>query len=282
MTHHLSIGALAERTGTTPNVLRTWEHRFGFPAGRRTASGHRRFSEHDVQLVTEVLAAKERGVPLHLAVASVAQRSRLEQSDSVHGALIRDFPDLRPARLSRATLIAASHAIEDECLARGDRPLVLGTFQEGHQYAGSQPRWEELGRTATWAAVLADFSTGPAADLSARPARCQLAEDSPLRREWTVAAVSGSFAAALAAWEVPGAGPRPTYEAVITLRRAPALAAARVLMSAVRQAGATAPAAAEELLAATGTGTAADGTSGADADRLLLRMLERADEHHRR
>lgn len=279
MTHDLSIGALAERTGTTPNVLRTWENRFGFPLGRRTETGHRRFSEDDVRQVMEVLEAKERGVPLHLAVSNVVQRSRQEQADSVHATLVRDFPELRPVRLSRSTLIAASHAIEDECLARADRSLVLGTFQDGHQYAASRKRWEELARTAVWSAVLADFDSGTATDPHARPARCQLAPDSPLRREWTVVSVSATFAAVLTAWEVPGSATEPVYESVITTRRQPALVAARVLTSTARAAAAAPPAEVDELLGAT-TVSPTDGLSAGDVDRLLLRVLERTD--HRR
>ncbi|MCW2833612.1 MAG: MerR family transcriptional regulator [Nocardioides sp.] len=169
MTDDFSIGALADRTGVTPNVLRTWENRFGFPAGSRTASGHRRFTEADVLLVNEVLAARERGVPLPLAVDAVLQRARQERGESVHATLVREFPDLRPQRLGKATLLAASHAIEDECLARADRSVVLGTFQEGQEYAQSRHRWDELARTATWSVVLADFDDGRESDPGARP-----------------------------------------------------------------------------------------------------------------
>lgn len=274
MTDDLSIGALAQRTGVTPNVLRTWEHRFGFPAGRRTASGHRRFTEADVLLVSEVLEARERGVPLHLAVDAVLQRSRQERGESVHATLIREFPDLRPQRLGKSTLLAASHAIEDECLARADRSVVLGTFQEGHKFARSRHRWEELARTATWSAVLADFDAGLPADPGARPARCQLPEDSPMRREWTVVTLSPTFAAVLAAWEVPSPEGQPaTYEAVITLRRAAALAAARVIVGTARSAGATPPHVVDELLSSPASGE----TTMPDADRVLLRVLERMD-----
>lgn len=274
MTDDLSIGALAQRTGVTPNVLRTWEHRFGFPAGGRTASGHRRFTEADVLLVSEVLAARERGVPLHLAVDAVLQRSRQERGESVHATLIREFPDLRPQRLGKSTLLAASHAIEDECLARADRSVVLGTFQEGHRFARSRHRWEELARTATWSAVLADFDEGLAADPGARPARCQLPEGSPMRREWTVVTLSPTFAAVLAAWEVPSPEGQPaTYEAVITLRRAAALAAARVIVGTARSAGATPPQVVDELLSSPASGE----TTMPDADRVLLRVLERMD-----
>ena len=274
MTDDFSIGALARRTGVTPNVLRTWEHRFGFPSGRRTTSGHRRFTEADVLLVSEVLDARERGVPLHLAVDTVLQRSRQERGESVHATLIREFADLRPQRLGKATLLAASHAIEDECLARADRSVVLGTFQEGHEYARSRHRWDELARTATWSAVLADFDEDLAADPEARPARCQLPDDSPMRREWTVVTLSPTFAAVLAAWEVPTPVGRPaTYESVITMRRAAALAAARVIVGTARSAGAIPPQEVDAML----TSPASGETTMPDADRVLLRVLERMD-----
>ena len=274
MADDFSIGALAERTGVTPNVLRTWENRFGFPAGRRTASGHRRFTDADVLQVDEVLRARERGVPLHLAVDAVVQRTRQERSESVHATLVREFPDLRPQRLGKSTLVAASHAIEDECLARADRSVVLGTFQEGHKFARSSHRWGELARTATWSAVLADFDAGESADPQARPARCQLPDDSPMRREWTVVTLSSGFAAVLAAWELPARTGQPaTYESVITLRRAPALAAARVIVATARAAGATPPPQVDELLAA----PVAAETTMPDADRVMLRVLERMD-----
>lgn len=280
MVDDFSIGSLAQRTGLTPNVLRTWENRFGFPTGRRTAAGHRRFTEADVVLVDEVLAARERGVPLQLAVETVVQRSRQTSAESVHAALIRDFPDLRPQRLGKSTLIAASHAIEDECLARADRAVVLGTFQEGHKFARSLHRWEELGRTATWSAVLADFAgdTALPSDVHARPARCQLPDDSPLLREWTVVILSPTFTAVLAAWQVPSpAGQSPTYESVISLRRAPAVAAARVIVAGARAAGAVPPSEVDEMLASPTAGL----TTMPDADRMLLRVLEQMDSRLR-
>lgn len=274
-----SIGALAERTGVTPNVLRTWERRFGFPTGRRTASGHRRFTEADVLLVSQVLEARDRGVPLHLAVDAVLQQARHEQGDSVHATLIREFPDLRPQRLGRSTLVAASHAIEDECLARADHSVVLGTFQEGYKFAGSRHRWDELARTATWSAVLAEFDDHHPADPQARPARCHLPAGSPMRREWTVVTLSPTFAAVLAAWEVPSPPGRPaSFEAVITMRRAAALAAARVIVATARSAGATPPDTVDELLNAPASGE----TAMLDADKVLLRVLERVDSRRGR
>ena len=68
-----SIGVLAARAGVTPGVLRTWENRFGFPRGERSASGHRRFTDADVALVRRVLEVRDSGLPLQVAIDSVVR-----------------------------------------------------------------------------------------------------------------------------------------------------------------------------------------------------------------
>ena len=68
-----SIGVLAARAGVTPGVLRTWENRFGFPRGRRSSSGHRRFNDADVALVLQVLEVRDSGLPLQVAIDSVVR-----------------------------------------------------------------------------------------------------------------------------------------------------------------------------------------------------------------
>ena len=103
-----SIGVLASRTGVTPAVLRTWENRFGFPAGMRSPAGHRRFTDADVRRVREVLEVRDSGVPLQLAIDAVARREADGAPESVHAVLVRDFPELRPQRLGRPALVAAS------------------------------------------------------------------------------------------------------------------------------------------------------------------------------
>ncbi len=270
-----SIGVLASRTGVTPGVLRTWDTRFGFPAGMRSDSGHRRFTDDDVDLVRQVLEVRATGVPLQRAIDAVRDRRRHEPAESVHAVLARDFAHLAVQRLGRRALVAVSHAVEDEALARAERPLVLGAFQEGHRFARSEHRWAELARTASWAAVVADFDPSLPADPTARPARCQLQEGSALRREWTVVSLSPARAAVLAAWEVPAtAGAAPVYEAVISTHRPAVIAAAQVLVGAARAAGATPPTSVERLLGEPLTGP---DTSAADGDRMWLRALARLD-----
>ena len=273
-----SIGVLAERTGVTPTVLRTWENRFGFPTGMRSPAGHRRFTDTDVDAVRRVLEVRDSGVGLKAAIDTV-RRHRDAGAESVHAVLTRDFPHLGVQRLGRRALVAASYAVEDEALARAERPLVLGSFQEGHRFAGSRHRWDELARTASWSAVVADFASERADDLppdpTARPARCQLPERSAMRREWTVATVSAARAALVSAWEVPTpAGAAPVYESVISTHRPAVVAAARVLLDVARTAGAEPPADVVRLLdepAGAGSG------AGLDADRIWLRALARLD-----
>ncbi|GAA1910424.1 DICT sensory domain-containing protein [Nocardioides hwasunensis] len=264
-----SIGVLAERTGVTPAVLRSWEHRFGFPVGERSSAGHRRFTDADVAQVRQVLDVRASGVGLRAAIDTVRARHDHADADSVHAVLARQFPQLAVRRLGRRTLLAASHAVEDEALARADRPLVLGSFQEGDRYAASQHRWEELTRTASWAAVVAEFDADLPSDPDARPARCSLPEGSPLRREWTVVTVSPSRAGLVSAWEVPApAGADPVYEAVVSTDRSAAVAAARVLLGVARSAGASPPGEVDRVLDAPGQPSTA-----ADADRVWLRAL---------
>ena len=268
-TDGFSIGVLAERTGLTPTVLRTWENRFGFPAGARSPSGHRRFTDADVDLVRQVQELRAGGLGLAAAVESVHRRRR-RPPESVHAVMARDFPHLGVQRLGRRSLVAASYAVEDDALARAERPLVLGTFQAGARFADQRRRWDELARTAAWSAVVAEFDESLPADPSASPARCQLAEGSPLRREWTVVTVSDTRAALVSAWEVPGTV--EIYESVVSTHRPAAVAAARVLVDAARAAGAEPPAHVAELL-----DEPVRETRAVDADRLWLRALARLD-----
>lgn len=270
-----SIGVLATRTGLTPAVLRTWEHRFGFPAGQRSPAGHRRFTDADVRRVREVLEVRDTGVPLQLAIDSVARRDDDRPADSVHAVLVREFPELRPQRLGRPALVAASYAVEDESLARADRPVVLGAFQSGYHFGRARHRWDELARTASWCAVVAEFDDDLPPDPDARPARCALPDGSPLRREWVVVSVSARFAAVVSAWEVPtGPGQEPEYEAVISTQRPVALAAARVVVEAARSAGAHPPGSVGELLDDVAPRAA---TAALEADRVWLRALAHLD-----
>jgi DNA-binding transcriptional MerR regulator len=199
----LGIGDLARRTGLTPQVIRAWETRFGFPQPGRTPSGRRAYDPADVDRIARVLTLKASGSRLAEAIARVVKQGEAEARDlSVYGDLRRLLPHLESRRMRRDVLVAISRAIEDEALARAVRPLVFGAFQREEFYLRSAPHWEELARTAEGCIVFADFA-GPL-DPDARPVRVPLDHESPLRREWAVVVRSTDFSAVLTAWEVPG------------------------------------------------------------------------------
>ncbi|MCW3065347.1 MAG: transcriptional regulator, MerR family, partial [Solirubrobacterales bacterium] len=52
----IRTNAAAAMLGVSPNTLRSWERRFGFPAPRRSAGGHRQFELPEVESLREALA----------------------------------------------------------------------------------------------------------------------------------------------------------------------------------------------------------------------------------
>jgi DICT domain-containing protein len=235
----LTIGDLAVRTGLSPAVLRMWETRHGFPEPQRLASGHRRYTEDDVELVTQVLRRKEAGVRLEIAIAE-ASATKAPATPSIFAELRRKNPALVTHRLRKSTLIALSWAIEDECCAVAEAPVLFGAFQRGDFYEKSAPRWNELARVARSAIVFADHWEGGADD-AVGPVRATLAATSPMRREWAVICDAPDSTACLTAWELPGQGKvadrQRIFEAAWTVDPVAVRDAARVAASIAADAG---------------------------------------------
>lgn len=62
-TELLSIGAICSETGLSPDVVRVWERRYGFPMPVRLPSGHRRYRSSDLnrlRLIAEAVAEGHR------------------------------------------------------------------------------------------------------------------------------------------------------------------------------------------------------------------------------
>lgn len=68
----MRIGELARRTGVGVSTLRAWETRFQFPTPERSATGHRLYSEDDVERVEAVLRLVAEGLTLAAAITRVA------------------------------------------------------------------------------------------------------------------------------------------------------------------------------------------------------------------
>jgi DICT domain-containing protein/predicted DNA-binding transcriptional regulator AlpA len=197
----LTIREVAAQTGVSAATLRMWEARYGFPVPERLPSGHRRYSELDVDRVRAVVAARESGLSMRAAVDR-ALGTRTEPETSVFAALRRRRPDLTPYLLPKRTLIALSHAIEDECCARAEHPVLLGGFQTPRFYRHAEKRWRELARTARAAVVFADFPKRR--DPEGGPVEVPVEPSHPALREWVLVCDAPDYAAFLAAWERPG------------------------------------------------------------------------------
>lgn len=196
----LSTAQLAARTGLPAGTLRMWESRHGFPAPARLPGGHRRYSEHDVEAVNEVLRLRGQGLSLP---AAIERATRLDQpgEGSVFAGLRHRRPEVTPSSLPKAAVLRISHAIEDEYLARATRGFVFGSFQRERFYRGAERRWRELARTAELAVAVADF--GSLRRPASAPSEVPLELHQPLAREWTLIIDAPGAHACLAAWEQP-------------------------------------------------------------------------------
>jgi DICT domain-containing protein len=207
------------RTGVTASTLRAWEERFGFPRATRLAGGHRRYDDRDVEHIRRVVAERARGRSLAAAIKLVVDDTQARLEPSIYAAVRRVRPDLPVQLLTRRTMRAISHAIEDESRVLAEPPLLVATFQRASAYALARRRWRALERTASAAIVFADFPR------SRRPAHgpdeVALAQASPLHAEWSMMCVAPHFCAVLVGWERPlrpnEAPGREHFEAVWSL-----------------------------------------------------------------
>src|SRR4051794_38414262 len=63
-----SIGDVVRATGLTEATLRAWERRYDFPHPQREPSGHRRYPAEEVERILRVVAERERGIALPVAI----------------------------------------------------------------------------------------------------------------------------------------------------------------------------------------------------------------------
>ena len=219
---------MSARSGVSEATLRMWEVRHDFPQPRRVASGHRRYSDQDLARVRAVLRGRARGLSLQAAI-ELAQDLGEEQAPSVYASLRSRYPQLEPQLLPKRAMLWMSRAIEDECLARAERPLLFGCFQRERFYRASESRWRELSRTAERAVVLADFRRARAPKLG--PIEVPIEESDPVAREWSIVCESPSFGAVLAGWERPREAPgERMFEAAWTIEAPAVRVAAQVCL----------------------------------------------------
>lgn len=194
----LTIREVAARSGVSEGTLRMWESRYAFPNPERLASGHRRYSENDLDQVRAVVRAREQGLSLPSAIEHATSLSRSPRP-SVYSVLRESFPQLQPRLFPKRAVVALSHAIEDESCARAQQPLLFGSFQQERFYRLAEPRWRELARTAESALALADFARCRRPRNG--PMEVSIPRSDPLMREWVLVCEAPSLSACVVGWE---------------------------------------------------------------------------------
>ena len=67
-----TVGELARQAGVSVRTLQHWDEVGLLVPSARTGAGHRRYDEHDVELVQQVLRRRDGGMRLEVAIAGVA------------------------------------------------------------------------------------------------------------------------------------------------------------------------------------------------------------------
>jgi DICT domain-containing protein len=179
-----------------------WESRHGFPRAERLPSGHRRYPESEVERVREVVRQREAGLSMTAAIERVIQNGASPGPPSIFAGLRERRPDLAPYPVPKRLLVPISHALEDECSARGGGAVLIGSFQRERFFRQAERRWRSFARTAELTVVMGDFPQPRAAP--GEPIEVPIDRSHPLSREWAIVCDGPGVSTCLAGWERPG------------------------------------------------------------------------------
>ena len=221
----LTIGELAARTGVQAGTLRMWEARHGFPRAERLPSGHRRYPDGEVERVLEVVRHREAGLSLGAAIERAARDGAPPAPPSIFAGLRRLRPDLAPYPVPKRLLVPISHAIEDECSARGGGAVLIGSFQRERFFRQAEPRWRTFAPSAELCLAMGDFPEVRDDVVIEIP----VDRSHPLSREWAIVCDGPGVSTCLAGWERPGgSGGERTFEILWTVEPDSVRDAARI------------------------------------------------------
>ena len=216
----LAIKDVAEQTGLAAGTIRMWEQRYGYPEPARTPAGYRLYTPQDVITLRRVVAFRGRGLSVPAALERARAMGSATDRASIFGAIASGDAPVRPQRLRRATMLALSHAIEDEAMARAAGPIVVASFQREANYRAVEHRYRRLARVADASVVFARFPR-LRVDGDDQPVEIPVEPADALGHEWAVVVDAPGFAACLVGWETPnGSGGERVFEAVWTMEAA--------------------------------------------------------------
>ncbi len=134
----IRTNAAAEVLGVSPNTLRSWERRYGFPAPKRTQGNHRNYELVELQTLRDALA--ETG-NISSAIALTRQR---QDSPASGGSLLVAFESFDEEAAERAT----EESLAVRPLERTVEEMLLPAIDE---LAAQPEREAELEFAARWA-----------------------------------------------------------------------------------------------------------------------------------
>ncbi|HEY4278110.1 MAG TPA: MerR family transcriptional regulator [Conexibacter sp.] len=101
----IRTNAAAVMLGVSPNTLRSWERRFGYPSPGRTSGGHRQYELHEIEALKQ---AFEETHNVSSAIALARQRGAGPPSASRLGSALARFDEEKAALLLEESLALRS------------------------------------------------------------------------------------------------------------------------------------------------------------------------------
>jgi DNA-binding transcriptional MerR regulator len=101
----IRTNAAAVMLGVSPNTLRSWERRFGYPSPARTSGGHRQYELHEIEALKQ---AFEETHNVSSAIALARQRGAGPPSSSRLGQALARFEEEKAALLLEESLALRS------------------------------------------------------------------------------------------------------------------------------------------------------------------------------
>ncbi|HVL31775.1 MAG TPA: MerR family transcriptional regulator, partial [Solirubrobacteraceae bacterium] len=120
----LRTHAAAAMLGVSPNTLRSWERRFGYPTPRRTSGGHRQFDLAEIEALRQ---AFEETHNVSSAISIARERGSGPSSPVRLRSALRRFEELEADRILEESLAVRSvERTVEEVLLPGVDGLATG------------------------------------------------------------------------------------------------------------------------------------------------------------
>ena len=135
----LRTHAAAAMLGVSPNTLRSWERRFGYPTPRRTAGGHRQFDLTEIEALRQ---AFEETHNVSSAISIARERGSGPSSPVRLRSALRRFEELEADRILEESLAVRSvERTVDEVLLPAVDGLSAGEGEARSAELGFALRW---------------------------------------------------------------------------------------------------------------------------------------------